>query len=203
MSRVVVSVAGRRWEFEPGQDVLIGRDPACSVVVDDPRVSRMHLRLHHDAARGWVLEDNGSTGGMYINGEKAAKVVLTRPATFRLSNPADGVEVLIEPAAAAPATPGSAPTVLTPGQPAAVPMVAPAARPAARTSHVANVLGLILFVAGCVAAVVGTVGSFMAFGVDGGGASKAYRFLTELAPALGWGAIAVAAGTYLRLDAHT
>lgn len=49
-------------------EVLIGRDPACELMLDDPTVSGSHARLmyHHGH---WWLEDLRSTNGTYLNGE--------------------------------------------------------------------------------------------------------------------------------------
>jgi pSer/pThr/pTyr-binding forkhead associated (FHA) protein len=49
-------------------EVLIGRDPACEVVLDDLTVSTNHARLtyHHSQ---WWLEDMHSTNGTTLNGE--------------------------------------------------------------------------------------------------------------------------------------
>jgi pSer/pThr/pTyr-binding forkhead associated (FHA) protein len=50
-------------------EVVIGRDPACELVLDDPTVSISHARLifHHGH---WWLEDLHSTNGTYLNGEQ-------------------------------------------------------------------------------------------------------------------------------------
>ena len=55
--------------------LVVGRDPACDVVLDDHRVSRQHARI---AARGGflVLADLGSTNGTYLRDERVAEVAL-------------------------------------------------------------------------------------------------------------------------------
>ncbi|HTJ43502.1 MAG TPA: sigma 54-interacting transcriptional regulator [Kofleriaceae bacterium] len=45
--------------------IVIGRDPACDVVLDDDRVSRRHARITTGA---WTIEDLGSRGGTRIAG---------------------------------------------------------------------------------------------------------------------------------------
>jgi pSer/pThr/pTyr-binding forkhead associated (FHA) protein len=49
-------------------EILIGRDPTCELVLDDPTVSNTHTRLayHHGH---WWLEDLHSTNGTVLNGE--------------------------------------------------------------------------------------------------------------------------------------
>ena len=54
--------------------MVVGRDPACDVVVDDLRVSRRHAELRH-GADGWRLVDLGNPLGTFVNG------VRTREAT--------------------------------------------------------------------------------------------------------------------------
>lgn len=46
---------------------LIGRDPDCDVVLDDPGASRRHCRIRR-VGQGHVVEDLGSTNGTYVNG---------------------------------------------------------------------------------------------------------------------------------------
>jgi hypothetical protein len=46
---------------------VVGRDPACDVVVDDIAVSKRHARLHLSEA-GLELEDLGSLNGTRVNG---------------------------------------------------------------------------------------------------------------------------------------
>lgn len=63
------------WEAEAGEpitligvDLTFGRDAAlASVVLDDPSVSGLHARLIRQADGGYVLKDQGSVGGTYVN----------------------------------------------------------------------------------------------------------------------------------------
>lgn len=61
-----------------GEEVLVGRDPQCSVVLDDDRLSRRHARLRRQAA-GWLLEDLGSKNGTLAGGHRIESTVITEP----------------------------------------------------------------------------------------------------------------------------
>jgi hypothetical protein len=54
-----------------GIDLTLGRDAAlASVVLDDPSVSALHARLIRQADGGYVLKDQGSIAGTYVNFER-------------------------------------------------------------------------------------------------------------------------------------
>ncbi|MEM9204077.1 MAG: FHA domain-containing protein [Actinomycetota bacterium] len=53
--------------FDLQTETTIGRAAGCGVMVDDPRVSKLHARLFHSGGR-WVVEDLGSTNGTLLNG---------------------------------------------------------------------------------------------------------------------------------------
>ncbi|MCU0914735.1 MAG: FHA domain-containing protein [Planctomycetes bacterium] len=73
MSEVTLTIcgAGSRWQAAANpQGTLIGRDPACDVVIDTMEVSRRHARLFCAPSGQWILEDLGSTNGLYVNGQR-------------------------------------------------------------------------------------------------------------------------------------
>lgn len=49
--------------------VLLGRNPECSLVLDDEYASGRHARVFRSEA-GWFVEDLGSTNGTYVAGER-------------------------------------------------------------------------------------------------------------------------------------
>lgn len=53
----------------PPTTMVIGRDPAADMVLDDPLVSWHHARLSRSAAEV-VLEDVGTTNGTFVNGRR-------------------------------------------------------------------------------------------------------------------------------------
>lgn len=49
--------------------VLLGRNPECTLVLDDDYASGRHARVYHDD-KSWYVEDLGSTNGTHVNGER-------------------------------------------------------------------------------------------------------------------------------------
>src|SRR5260370_16950279 len=69
---LVVRSPSANWSLPAGPAYLIGRDPACDVVVADDRVSWQHAVLRFEDDR-WVLADNGSTNGTYAGDRRAGR----------------------------------------------------------------------------------------------------------------------------------
>jgi hypothetical protein len=68
--------APRAVALRDGEHLDVGRDPACGLVLDDPRVSNRHARLCWTGA-GWRVEDLGSKNGTRVNGELPGTAELT------------------------------------------------------------------------------------------------------------------------------
>ncbi len=51
-------------------ELLVGRDPTCDLVLDDPTCSRRHFRIHSPRPGVYLLEDLGSHNGTRVNGER-------------------------------------------------------------------------------------------------------------------------------------
>jgi diguanylate cyclase (GGDEF)-like protein len=76
---VLVVISGREMGLRKAADrsVLIGRDPACDLVLSDALVSNRHA-LIEDRGDSWTLIDLGSTNGTSVNGEKGTEFALAR-----------------------------------------------------------------------------------------------------------------------------
>ena len=53
--------------------LTIGRSDQCKLVLNDSRASGVHAKLTYDDLNGLVIEDNGSTNGVQVNGETIMK----------------------------------------------------------------------------------------------------------------------------------
>ena len=65
---------GHVWELS-GERALIGRDPRCDVVIEDPRLSRLHAEIICDG-EAKIFEDRESQNGSYINGVRVTSQAL-------------------------------------------------------------------------------------------------------------------------------
>lgn len=60
-----------------GDQLIIGRDSASGVAINDAEVSRKHARLTFQGGK-YVLEDLGSTNGTFVNGQRLANPVVLK-----------------------------------------------------------------------------------------------------------------------------
>jgi diguanylate cyclase (GGDEF)-like protein len=64
---------GSKFDLLPDRTtVIIGRDPAADITVDDDSVSRNHCQLVRDG-EAWMVEDLGSTNGTYLSGQSVQR----------------------------------------------------------------------------------------------------------------------------------
>jgi hypothetical protein len=59
-------------------EISIGRDVSNDIIINDAEISRRHARLTAQPG-GYVLEDNGSTNGTFVNGQRLMGPHLLRP----------------------------------------------------------------------------------------------------------------------------
>jgi pSer/pThr/pTyr-binding forkhead associated (FHA) protein len=69
--------AGTEYPLEK-TEMILGRDISNDLVINDPEVSRRHLKLTLDGST-YRIEDLGSTNGTFIRGQRLAAPVLLRP----------------------------------------------------------------------------------------------------------------------------
>lgn len=65
------------------EQLRLGRDTTCDVVIPDLTVSRRHARITRDGS-DTVIEDLGSSGGTYLNGARVERAVLRSGDVIRL-----------------------------------------------------------------------------------------------------------------------
>ena len=76
MKFLVRSPQGSESEVElSGPVVVMGRDPSCDVVLDDPKCSRRHA-IFEEVPEGISIRDNESANGVYVNGARVERVIL-------------------------------------------------------------------------------------------------------------------------------
>ena len=101
---------------EPGAPFTVGRGTSASLRIDDPLVSREHLRLHAvDGA--WLVEDTGSSNGTFVDGERVESFRVEQATTVRLGDAESGPWLELSPVEApveAPAVDQSSPPPPTP-----------------------------------------------------------------------------------------
>jgi transcriptional regulator with XRE-family HTH domain len=78
--------------LRPGDGpVFIGRELPAQLRIDDPRISRTHARIESAGAH-WVVVDEASTNGVFLNGERVSTVSVTDGMTLHLGH-AEGIAV--------------------------------------------------------------------------------------------------------------
>ena len=69
-------------KYRRGQ-LSIGRDPRCEMVVADPQVSAHHVTIQR-TPQGYILTDQGSGNGTYVNGQRVQQVLLRGGETIQI-----------------------------------------------------------------------------------------------------------------------
>jgi pSer/pThr/pTyr-binding forkhead associated (FHA) protein/DNA-binding XRE family transcriptional regulator len=92
---LVIRTGKKSHVVEPARGVVtIGRDPQAVVQIDDPRISRAHLRAEFADGR-WQIADI-SMNGMYVDGLRKSVVTVTDGLTVHLGDPVEGPSVGFE-----------------------------------------------------------------------------------------------------------
>lgn len=69
------------------EDVItvIGRADDCNIAINDPRISRHHLKITLEGSKS-IIEDMGSTNGTFVNGERIDKKALKNSDLIHISS---------------------------------------------------------------------------------------------------------------------
>ncbi|WP_413115114.1 FHA domain-containing protein [Streptomyces sp. CY1] len=86
---LVLELNGQTWTLDPSRSYSLGRDPQGDMVLDDARVSWRHATVRW-GGRSWVIEDQGSTNGTYVQGRRIQQVEIGPGSAVHLGNAADG-----------------------------------------------------------------------------------------------------------------
>jgi ABC transport system ATP-binding/permease protein len=83
---LTVRYDGAQRTFAAGSDVVVGRDLRADLRIAHPLVSRAHLLLRYDQDR-WVVIDNGSLNGLFVNGRRASTADIRDGMAINIGNP--------------------------------------------------------------------------------------------------------------------
>ncbi|UFS95481.1 ATP-binding cassette domain-containing protein [Nocardia huaxiensis] len=119
--QITVRHDGTERVFDASQRITMGRAPEVTLFVDSPLVSRVHATLVYEAG-SWMLTDNGSTNGVFVEARRInSPVVINRPTQVRLGDAISGPLLHLLPQAAgaggAPGFPGQRPGTPQSSQP--------------------------------------------------------------------------------------
>ena len=105
--------ASARSELRIGKEsVLVGRDPACDRVINEPVVSSRHARMTRREDGSILVEDLKSANGTFINGRRIDQIAVARPGdtiTFGSHSLAIALDPTMPPGPSA-SVPGAAPS---------------------------------------------------------------------------------------------
>lgn len=87
---ITVRHDGTERVFDSNQQITLGRAPEVTLFVDSPLVSRVHAILAWQSG-AWVLTDNGSTNGVFVDARRVGQPVpIDRPTQIRLGDAISG-----------------------------------------------------------------------------------------------------------------
>src|SRR5215469_8298425 len=90
---LTVQCPGTDRSLTAGPSYVVGRDPACDIVIPDARVSSRHLEIRSEDGV-WVLEDTNSTNGTFAGDQRVNLAVISGERRFRLGHPVEGLVLI-------------------------------------------------------------------------------------------------------------
>jgi ABC-type multidrug transport system ATPase subunit len=127
---ITVRHDGTERVFDSSKPITMGRAPEVALFVDSPLVSRVHATLTWQGS-AWVLTDNGSTNGVFVDARRLGQPVsIDRPTQVRLGDAISGPLLHLLPAVPSarqarthlPPPPVEQPTHRQPGRPPSQPL---------------------------------------------------------------------------------
>jgi hypothetical protein len=83
----VMSGASQGASYSLADKLVIGREPACDVILDDDRASRRHATIERTGEDSFRLVDHGSTNGTFVNEQKIeGSAILFAGTPFRIGS---------------------------------------------------------------------------------------------------------------------
>ena len=93
--------------LQTGATYRIGRDPQADIVLTDRRVSWQHAVIEDRSGR-WVVRDEGSTNGTFVDRERVRELTVSGPCAVRFGHPEDGPLLTCAPSGIPAEAPGGA-----------------------------------------------------------------------------------------------
>jgi len=103
---LTVRAGGREFVVRAATGATIGRDPECTITLDNPGVSRLHGRLEHTGV-AWVYADQQSTQGSFVDGVAVTRHQLAGETELRLGQGAEAASLTLLPAGRRPVVTGN------------------------------------------------------------------------------------------------
>lgn len=75
-----------KYELPDTEQITIGRAPGCDIIVEHSSVSGQHAFIRKIGAGLHMLIDNGSTNGIYLEGEQVSEAPLGNGASFSIGS---------------------------------------------------------------------------------------------------------------------
>ncbi|SEM24452.1 FHA domain-containing protein [Streptacidiphilus jiangxiensis] len=95
--QLLLETDGDAQLMNPDRSYRFGRDPDSDVVLADPRVSWHHAVLHTAPDGHWMLDDEGSTNGTYVDGYRVHHLDLWPGTLLRFGDAVDGAWAQLAP----------------------------------------------------------------------------------------------------------